>query len=144
METPEKIIPDDSFESSPVLDCSLIQSLKVNTRSNVSPVRTSPMIKSLDKPNKEKPCATYVPSYRQIIKYQDENVTIQKRMRPPVKKKTCKPHAVISSIEERMVNEVKAPLSFHKPIPQNIQMTTLYTNWSLYITFTMIYYIRQE
>ncbi len=23
-------------------------------------------------------------------------------------------------------------------------MTTLYTNWSLYITFTMIYYIRQE
>ncbi len=26
----------------------------------------------------------------------------------------------------------------------NTQMTTLYINWSLYITFTMIYYIRQE
>ncbi len=38
----------------------------------------------------------------------------------------------------------KASFSFHKPIPQNTQMTTLYTNLSLYITFTMIYYIRQE
>ncbi len=28
--------------------------------------------------------------------------------------------------------------------PQNTQMTTLYTNLSLYLTFTMIYYIRQE
>ncbi len=38
----------------------------------------------------------------------------------------------------------KATFSVHKPILQNGQMTTLYTNWSLYITFTMIYYIRQE
>ena len=39
---------------------------------------------------------------------------------------------------------VKATFSVHKLIPKNAQMTTLYTNWSLYITFTMIYYIRQE
>ncbi len=39
---------------------------------------------------------------------------------------------------------VKATFSVHKLIPQNAQMTTLYTNWSLYITFTMIYYIRHE
>ncbi len=39
---------------------------------------------------------------------------------------------------------VKAAFSFHKVIPKNTQMTTLYTNLSLYITFTMIYYIRQE
>ncbi len=36
---------------------------------------------------------------------------------------------------------IKATFSFHKLIPENAQMTTLYTNWSLYITFTMIYYI---
>ncbi len=39
---------------------------------------------------------------------------------------------------------IKATVSFHKLIPKNAQMTTLYTNWSLYITFTLIYYIRQE
>ncbi len=38
----------------------------------------------------------------------------------------------------------KATFSIHKLIPKNAQMTTLYTNCSLYITFTMIYYIRQE
>ncbi len=38
----------------------------------------------------------------------------------------------------------KASFSVHKLIPQNTQMTTLFTNLSLYITFTMIYYIRQE
>ncbi len=38
----------------------------------------------------------------------------------------------------------KATFSFHKLIPKNAQMTTLHTNWSLYITFTMIYYIRQQ
>ncbi len=38
--------------------------------------------------------------------------------------------------------EVK--FSFHKLIPKNTQMTILYTNLSLYITFTIIYYIRQE
>ncbi len=38
----------------------------------------------------------------------------------------------------------KATFSVHKLIPKNAQMTTLYTNWSLYITFTMIYYIWQE
>ncbi len=39
---------------------------------------------------------------------------------------------------------IKATFSVHKLIPKNAQMTTLYTKWSLYITFTMIYYIRQE
>ncbi len=39
---------------------------------------------------------------------------------------------------------LKAAFSVHKLIPRNTQMTTLHTNWSLYITFTMIYYIRQE
>ncbi len=34
--------------------------------------------------------------------------------------------------------------SVHKLIPKIDQMTTLYTNWSLYITFTIIYYIRQN
>ncbi len=38
----------------------------------------------------------------------------------------------------------KATFSFPKLIPSNAQMTNLYTNWSLYITFAMIYYIRQE
>ncbi len=38
----------------------------------------------------------------------------------------------------------KATFSVHKLIPKNAQITTLYTNCSLYITFTMIYYIRQE
>ncbi len=33
---------------------------------------------------------------------------------------------------------VKATVSFHKLIPKNAQMTTLYNNWSLYITFTTI------
>ncbi len=39
---------------------------------------------------------------------------------------------------------IKATFSVHKLIPKNAQMTTLYTNWSMYITFAMIYYIRQE
>ncbi len=38
---------------------------------------------------------------------------------------------------------VKTTFSVHKLIPKNTQMTTLYTNWLLYITFTIIY-IRQE
>ncbi len=38
----------------------------------------------------------------------------------------------------------KATFSVHKLIPKHTQMIILYTNWSLYITFTMIYYIRQE
>ncbi len=44
-------------------------------------------------------------------------------------------------------NQLKHDLwifSFHKLIPRNTQMTTLYTYWSLYITFTMVYHIRQE
>ncbi len=65
METLEKVTLSDSFESSPLLDCSLIQSLKVNTRSNASRVWTSPMIESLHKQNKEKPCATGVTSSSQ-------------------------------------------------------------------------------
>ncbi len=36
---------------------------------------------------------------------------------------------------------LKIKFSFYKLILKNIQMTTLHTNWSLYITFTMIYYI---
>ncbi len=39
---------------------------------------------------------------------------------------------------------VKATFSLHKLIAKDDQMTTLYTNWSLYITFTMIYYIKEE
>ncbi len=39
---------------------------------------------------------------------------------------------------------VKATFSFHKLIPKNAQMTSLYIHWSLYTIFTMIYYIRQE
>ncbi len=33
---------------------------------------------------------------------------------------------------------IKATFSFHKLIPKNTQMTTLYTNRSLYITFSLI------
>ncbi len=39
---------------------------------------------------------------------------------------------------------IKGTFSFHKLIPNNDQMSTLYTNLSLYTTFTMIYDIRQE
>ncbi len=42
------------------------------------------------------------------------------------------------------VPNIKATVSVYKLIPKTAQMTTLYTNWSLYITFTMIYCIRQE
>ncbi len=49
----------------------------------------------------------------------------------------------VYTIESCIVLILKATFSVHKLIPQNAQMTTLYTNWSLYITFTMIYYIRQ-
>ncbi len=38
----------------------------------------------------------------------------------------------------------KANFSFHKITSKITQMTTLYINLLLYITFTMIYYIRQE
>ncbi len=38
----------------------------------------------------------------------------------------------------------KATISIHKIILQNTHMTALYTNLSFYITFTLIYYIRQE
>ncbi len=41
------------------------------------------------------------------------------------------------------IKNIKATFSVHKLIPKNTQMTTLYTICSLYITFTMIYYIRQ-
>ncbi len=41
-------------------------------------------------------------------------------------------------------SSLKATFSVYKLIKKNTQMITLYTNWSLYITFTMIYYIRQE
>ncbi len=37
--------------------------------------------------------------------------------------------------------QLKATFSFHKLIQNYAQMTTSYTNLSLYITFTMIYYI---
>ncbi len=39
---------------------------------------------------------------------------------------------------------VEATFSVDKLIPTNAQMTTIYTNWSLYNTFAMIDYIRQE
>ncbi len=47
-------------------------------------------------------------------------------------------------LQDIIFDFLKATFSFHKLILKNGQMTTLYTNWSLYITFTMIYYIRQE
>ncbi len=81
METPEKLTLKDSFEYSHVCDCSLIQSLKVNTSSNASPVRTSPMIESLHKQNKEKACATRVPSYSQVIKFQNGGVIIKESLK---------------------------------------------------------------
>ncbi len=40
--------------------------------------------------------------------------------------------------------QFKASFSFHKITLKNTQMTTLYTNLSLYITLIAIYYIRQE
>ncbi len=43
---------------------------------------------------------------------------------------------------ESFISILKLPFLFI--ILKNTQMTTLYTNLSLYITFTMIYYIRQE
>ncbi len=42
-----------------------------------------------------------------------------------------------------MREHIQASFSVHKLIPKTNQMTTLYTNL-LYITVTMIYYIRQE
>ncbi len=81
--------------------------LKVNTRSNASPVKTSPMIESLHKQNKAKPCATSIPLYSLEIKCQDEHVTMKKKIRPSMKKKTCKPHVVINSLMDRMANDVK-------------------------------------
>ncbi len=39
---------------------------------------------------------------------------------------------------------LKLPSLSQKIIPKSTQMYTLYTNLSLYIIFTMIYYIRQE
>ncbi len=39
---------------------------------------------------------------------------------------------------------VKVTFPVHKLITKNSQITTLYTNWLLYITFTLIYYIGQE
>ncbi len=39
---------------------------------------------------------------------------------------------------------IKASFAFHKLIQKNTQMTTLYINLSLYITFIIIYFIRQE
>ncbi len=45
---------------------------------------------------------------------------------------------------KRVLSYFKATFSVHKLIPNNTQRTTLDTNLSLYTTFTMIYYIRQE
>ncbi len=58
----------------------------------------------------------------------------------------CQSKPLLSNIQsaDSLFYLVKDTFSVHKLIPINTQMTTLYTNWSLYITFTMIYYIRQE
>ncbi len=48
------------------------------------------------------------------------------------------------SLPDRTNCIFKATFPVYKLIAKNAQMTTLYTIWSLYITFTMIYYIRQE
>ncbi len=44
-----------------------------------------------------------------------------------------KQHIVTKGVD---LQHVKVTFSVHKQIPRNAQMTTLYTNWSLYITFT--------
>ncbi len=55
---------------------------------------------------------------------------------------------ILEFVKHKMITLIdavfKAFFSFHKIIPKNIQMTTLYTNLSLYITFTFINYIRQD
>ncbi len=43
--------------------------------------------------------------------------------------------------EQPTITPSKATFSLHKLIQKNAQMTTLYTNCSLYITFTMIFII---
>ncbi len=48
------------------------------------------------------------------------------------------------SVSHKEVLLIKDSFSFHKLIPKNIQMTTLYTNLLLYITFTVIIYVRQD
>ncbi len=65
------------------------------------------MIKFQHKQYKERACTTCVPSDLQVIKCQDEHVTTKKKLRPSVRKKTCKPHEVINSIMEIMANDVK-------------------------------------
>ncbi len=52
-------------------------------------------------------------------------------------------HLTIADLFTIIDHMIKATFPIHKLIPKNVQMTTIYTNWSLYITLTMIYYIRQ-
>ncbi len=60
-------------------------------------------------------------------------------------RRCCSKKDVTTPVTDHTLStDIKATFSFHKLIPKNAQMTTLYTNWPLYITFTMIYYIRQE
>ncbi len=53
-------------------------------------------------------------------------------------------HKLITKIHRQKPHKFKTTFSVHKLIPIFFQMTTLYTNWSLYITFTMIYYISKN
>ncbi len=52
--------------------------------------------------------------------------------------------ALVGHITAIHENRPKASFSFHKITQKNIRMPTLYTNWTLYITSTVIYYIRQK
>ncbi len=49
-----------------------------------------------------------------------------------------------STMRTHLTFVIKPTFSVHKLIPKNSPMTSLYTNWSLYITFTMIFYMSQE
>ncbi len=57
---------------------------------------------------------------------------------------TVEPYFFVIPMIAKRYTILKASFSVHNLIPKNAQMTTLYTNLSLYITFTMIYYVRQE
>ncbi len=51
---------------------------------------------------------------------------------------------VIDACDSQTNRLLKASFSFHNITKRQTQITILYTNLSLYITFIMIYYIRQE
>ncbi len=53
-------------------------------------------------------------------------------------------HNTIKPFGLKLMSKYKVLSKHERGVIKNAQMTTLYTNWSLHITFTMIYYIRKE